>query len=636
MKPGDTGLFHWAALPWVFPISMKLMTTNSTVTEVTDRIRERSKATRTAYLRRLADTRDRDRSADRMGCANVAHAVAGIPANDKFKVVTERAPNIGIVTAYNDMLSAHAPYQTYPDIIKNEARKLGATAQVAGGVPAMCDGVTQGTPGMELSLFSRDLIAMSTAVALTHDMFDCALLLGVCDKIVPGLLIGALHFGHLPTVFVPAGPMASGMSNTAKSKVREQAAQGLVGRKGLMEAEMAAYHSVGTCTFYGTANSNQMLLEAMGLHVPGTAFIQPGNAMRETLTREAVRTVLGRAGNAGGAVFSTPPIGEMVDERCIVNAMAALLATGGSTNHLIHWVAVARAAGIVIDWDDFSQLSDVVPLLTRVYPNGSADVNEFQAAGGPGFVIGELVEAGLMHADVLTVRSGGIREFANIPALAEGEHTLSWSAAAPSKNDAVARPVSAPFSATGGLKLLNGNLGRSVIKVSAVSDDRHVIEAPARVFDSQAALHQAFTAGELDRDVICVVRWQGPQANGMPELHKLTPPLSVLQGKGFKVALVTDGRMSGASGKVPAAIHVSPEAAAGGPLAKVRDGDVIRLDAVAGTLAVLLPDDEWAEREVATLSDAQRVADGHGLGRELFAGMRRNALTAEEGACSWL
>ncbi len=615
---------------------MKLMTTHTTVTEVTDRIRERSKATRTAYLQRLTETRDRDRGAERMGCANVAHAVAGIPANDKFRVVTERAPNIGIVTAYNDMLSAHAPYQTYPDIIKNEARKLGATAQVAGGVPAMCDGVTQGTPGMELSLFSRDLIAMSTAVALTHDMFDCALLLGVCDKIVPGLLIGALHFGHLPTVFVPAGPMASGMSNTAKSKVREQAAQGLVGRKGLMEAEMAAYHSVGTCTFYGTANSNQMLLEAMGLHVPGTAFIQPGDAMRETLTREAVRTVLGRAGDTGAAAFATPPIGVMVDERCIVNAMAALLATGGSTNHLIHWVAVARSAGIVIDWDDFSRLSDVIPLLTRVYPNGSADVNEFQAAGGPGFVIGELVDGGLMHADVLTVRSGGIREFANIPTLADGEHKLSWSAAASSKNDAVARPVGAPFSATGGLKLLNGNLGRSVIKVSAVSDDRHVVEAPARVFDSQAALQQAFTAGELDRDVICVVRWQGPKANGMPELHKLTPPLSVLQGKGFKVALVTDGRMSGASGKVPAAIHVSPEAAAGGPIAKVRDGDLIRLDAVAGTLAVLLPDDEWAEREVATLSDAQRAADGHGLGRELFAGMRRNALTAEEGACSWL
>ena len=609
--------------------------THPTVRDVTDRIRERSQGLRSAYLTRLADIRDRDRGSDRMGCANVAHAVAGIPANDKFRVVTERAPNIGIVTAYNDMLSAHAPYQGYPDIIKNEARRLGATAQVAGGVPAMCDGVTQGTPGMELSLFSRDLIAMSTAVALTHDMFDSALLLGVCDKIVPGLLIGALHFGHLPTVFVPAGPMPSGLSNGAKSKVREQAAQGLVGRQGLLDAEMAAYHSVGTCTFYGTANSNQMLLEAMGLHVPGTAFIQPGDAMRETLTREAVRTVLGKAGDTG---FSCPPIGEMVDERCIVNAMVALLATGGSTNHLIHWVAVARAAGILIDWDDFSRLSDVVPLLSRVYPNGSADVNEFQAAGGPGLVIGELVDAGLMHEDVLTVRAGGIREFANVPALAgePSEQRLQWSPAAPLKNEAITRTVASPFSATGGLKLLSGNLGRSVIKVSSVPDDRHVIEAPARVFDSQAALLKAFTAGELERDVVCVVRWQGPQANGMPELHKLTPPLSVLQGKGFRVALVTDGRMSGASGKIPAAIHVSPEAAAGGPLAKVRDGDLIRLDAVAGTLAVLLPEDEWAAREAATLSDAQRIADGHGLGRELFAGMRRNALTAEEGACSWL
>jgi phosphogluconate dehydratase len=610
------------------------MSTHPTVRDVTDRIRERSHGLRSAYLTRLAEIRSRDRGSDRMGCANVAHAVAGIPANDKLKVVAERAPNLGIVTAYNDMLSAHAPYQGYPDIIKQEARRLGATAQVAGGVPAMCDGVTQGTPGMELSLFSRDVIAMSTAIALTHDMFDGALLLGVCDKIVPGLLIGALHFGHLPTVFVPAGPMPSGLSNNAKSKVREQAAQGLVGRQGLLDAEMAAYHTMGTCTFYGTANSNQMLLEAMGLHVPGTAFIQPGDAMRETLTREAVRTVLGRASETA---FNCPPIGEMVDERCIVNAMAALLATGGSTNHLIHWVAVARAAGIVIDWDDFSKLSDVIPLLTRVYPNGSADVNEFQAAGGPGFVIGELVDAGLMHGDVLTVRAGGIREFANIPTWTEGgEHRLSWAPAAPSKNDAVARTVAEPFSATGGLKLLSGNLGRSVIKVSSVPDDRHVIEAPARVFDSQAALHQAFTAGELERDVVCVVRWQGPQANGMPELHKLTPPLSVLQGKGFRVALVTDGRMSGASGKIPAAIHVSPEAAAGGPLAKVRDGDVIRLDAVAGTLAVLLPEDEWAARDTATLPEAQRIADGHGLGRELFAGMRRNALTAEEGACSWL
>ncbi|MDT4829258.1 Phosphogluconate dehydratase [compost metagenome] len=609
-----------------------MSSTHPTVRDVTDRIRARSRDTRSTYLTRLAEIRARDRGSDRMGCANVAHAVAGIPANDKFKVVAERAPNLGIVTAYNDMLSAHAPYQGYPDIIKHEARRHGATAQVAGGVPAMCDGVTQGTPGMELSLFSRDLIAMSTAVALTHDMFDGALMLGVCDKIVPGLLIGALHFGHLPTVFVPAGPMPSGLSNTAKSKVREQAAQGLVGRQGLLEAEMAAYHTVGTCTFYGTANSNQMLLEAMGLHVPGTAFIQPGDAMRETLTREAVRSVLGKASDTA---FNCPPIGEMVDERCIVNAMVALLATGGSTNHLIHWVAVARAAGILIDWDDFSQLSDVVPLLTRVYPNGSADVNEFQACGGPGFVIGELVEAGLMHADVLTVRAGGIREFANIPSLV-GENTLQWTPAAPLQKEAVTRPVSSPFSATGGLKLLGGNLGRSVIKVSSVPDDRHVIEAPARVFDSQAALQKAFTAGELERDVVCVVRWQGPQANGMPELHKLTPPLSVLQGKGFRVALVTDGRMSGASGKIPAAIHVSPEAAAGGPLAKVRDGDLIRLDAVAGTLAVLLPEDEWAARETATLSDAQRIADGHGLGRELFAGMRRNALTAEEGACTWM
>ncbi|SDC04047.1 6-phosphogluconate dehydratase [Variovorax sp. CF079] len=612
------------------------MTTHPTVRDVTERIRARSRDLRSAYLQRLTETRNRDRGSDRMGCANVAHAVAGIPASDKFKVVTERAPNIGVVSAYNDMLSAHAPYQGYPDIVKHEARRLGATAQVAGGVPAMCDGVTQGTPGMELSLFSRDVIAMGTAVALTHDMFDAALLLGVCDKIVPGLLIGALHFGHLPTVFVPAGPMPSGLSNSAKSKVREQAAQGLVGRQGLLDAEMAAYHAPGTCTFYGTANSNQMLLEAMGLHVPGTAFIQPGDAMREALTREAVRTVLGVAAKKP---YATPPIGEMVDERSIVNAMAALLATGGSTNHLIHWVAVARAAGILIDWNDFSELSEVVPLLTRVYPNGSADVNEFQAAGGPGFVIGELLDAGLMHADVLTVRAGGLREYAGIPTLAgapSDEHVLKWHAAAPSKNEAVARPVSAPFSATGGLKLLSGNLGRSVIKVSSVPDDRHVIEAPARVFDSQAELQHAFTAGELERDVVCVVRWQGPQANGMPELHKLTPPLSVLQGKGFRVALVTDGRMSGASGKVPAAIHVSPEAAAGGPLAKVRDGDLIRLDAVAGTLAVLLPADEWAERESATLPDELRIANGHGLGRDLFAGMRRNALTAEEGACTWL
>jgi phosphogluconate dehydratase len=602
-----------------------------TVEAVTQRIRERSQVTRSAYLERLSLAADRKPGAERLGCANVAHAFAALPANDKLRVVAERAPNIGIVTAFNDMLSAHAPLQHYPDIIKKEANKLGATAQVAGGVPAMCDGVTQGTAGMELSLFSRDVIAMATAVSLSHDVFDGALMLGVCDKIVPGLLIGALHFGHLPTVFVPAGPMTSGLSNNEKAKVREKAAQGLVGRAELLQAESQAYHGSGTCTFYGTANSNQMLLEAMGLHVPGTAFINPGAAMREELTREAVRTVLGITKKKRFA-----PIGAVVDERCIVNAMVALLATGGSTNHLIHWVAVARAAGIVIDWDDFSALSDVVPLLTRVYPNGSADVNQFQAAGGPGFVIQELLEGGFMHADVLTVRAGGLREFTAIPTTQSDGVTLLWEAAGASKDDSVARPVSAPFSAHGGLKLLRGNLGRSVIKVSAVPDDRHVVEAPCRVFDSQEALHQAFNANELNRDVVCVVRWQGPQANGMPELHKLTPPLAVLQGKGFKVALVTDGRMSGASGKVPAAIHVSPEAAAGGPLAKVRDGDVIRLDATGGTLQVLVADAEWQARPLEPMPQSLCVANGMGMGRELFAAMRRNALTAEAGACSWL
>ena len=423
--------------------------------------------------------------------------------------------------------------------------------------------------------------------------------------------------------------MTTGLSNNAKSKVREQAAQGLVGRAELLAAESAAYHGLGTCTFYGTANSNQMLLEAMGLHVPGTAFINPGAAVRDELTREAVRTVLGTPD------YKCPPIGRVVDERCIVNAMVALLATGGSTNHLIHWVAVARAAGIVIDWDDFSALSDVVPMLSQVYPNGSADVNQFQAAGGPGYVIRELLDAGFMHADVLTSRAGGLREYTGIPYAAEGG-SLQWTPVGVSQDEAVVRPASAPFSPSGGLKLLLGNLGRSVIKISAVPDDRHVIEAPCRVFDSQDALQHAFTANELNQDVICVVRWQGPQANGMPELHKLTPPLAVLQGKGFKVALVTDGRMSGASGKVPAAIHVSPEAAAGGPLARVRDGDVVRLDANAGVLQVLVSEEDWATREVLVMPPALRVANGVGTGRELFANMRRNALSAEEGACSWL
>ena len=615
------------------------MKLHSIVEAVTAGICTRSLASRRSYLERLAFAAQRPPAAQRLGCANVAHAFAALPANDKLRVVAERAPNIGIVTAYNDMLSAHAPLQHYPDIIKAEARRLGATAQVAGGVPAMCDGVTQGTPGMELSLFSRDVIAMSTAIALSHDVFDGALLLGVCDKIVPGLLIGALQFGHLPAVFVPAGPMTSGLSNSAKSKVREQAAQGLVGRAELLDAESRAYHGAGTCTFYGTANSNQMLLEAMGLHVPGTAFINPGASVREELTREAVRTLLGITRSRRFA-----PIGQVVDERCIVNAMVALLATGGSTNHLIHWVAVARAAGIVIDWDDFSALSEAVPLLTRVYPNGQADVNQFQAAGGPGFVIRELLDAGLMHADVLTVRAGGLREYTAVPTAQAGGGALHWVEAGASSDDSVVRPVSAPFSATGGLKLLRGNLGRSVIKISAVPDGRHVVQAPCRVFDSQEALHAAFGAGQLDRacldhpdgGLVCVVRWQGPQANGMPELHKLTPPLAVLQGKGFKVALVTDGRMSGASGNIAAAIHVSPEAAAGGPLARVRDGDVIRLDATAGTLQVLVSAAEWDARAIEPMPEALRDANGLGLGRELFAGMRRSALTAEEGACSWL
>ena len=619
------------------------MPLNDNVAQVTARIAHRSQVTRAAYLKQTDDAAARKPGADRLGCANVAHAFAAMPAPDKARASglasipvvsgndngTERGPNIGMVTAYNDLLSAHAPLQHYPSWVKEEARKWGATAQVAGGVPAMCDGVTQGTAGMELSLFSRDVIAMATAVSLSHDVFDAALMLGVCDKIVPGLLIGALQFGHLPTVFVPAGPMGTGMSNDEKSKVREKAAQGLVGRSELLQAESAAYHSEGTCTFYGTANSNQMLLEAMGLHVPGTAFVNPGDGLRKELTLESVRTVLQLV-----KAKNYTPIGRLVDEKCIVNAMVALLATGGSTNHLIHWVAVARAAGLIIDWDDFSALSDVVPLLTRVYPNGSADVNQFQAAGGPGFVIRELLDAGFMHADVLTVRSGGLREFTHKPIFVSGQ--LAWQATGESKDESVVRPASSPFSATGGLRLLQGNLGRSVIKVSAVPEDRHVVEAPAKVFNSQEEMLNAFQAGEMNRDMVCVVRWQGPQANGMPELHKLTPSLAVLQGQGFKVALVTDGRMSGASGKVPAAIHVSPEAASGGPLARVLDGDVIRLDAVAGTLQVLVEEADWAARTPASMPTELQAANSKGMGRELFTNLRKHALKAEEGACTWL
>ena len=598
------------------------------IADITARIRERSAPARQAYLARIDRLVQRPPGAQRMGCANVAHAFAAMPGDERFRVVTERAPNLAVVTAYNDMLSAHQPYENYPALLRDEARRLGATLQVAGGVPAMCDGVTQGLPGMEMSLFSRDTIAMGTAIALTHDVFDGALLLGICDKIVPGLLIGALHFGHLPCVFVPAGPMSTGLSNSDKAKVREQHAQGQVGRDKLMEAEQAAYHGPGTCTFYGTANSNQMLLEAMGLHVPGAAFVHPHAPLREALTREAVGTLLGITQRQ-----RFTPIGRLVDERVIVNAMVTLLATGGSTNHLIHWVAVARAAGISIDWTDFAELSAEVPLLARVYPNGQADVNQFQAAGGTGFVLGQLLDSGCLHGDVATVAAGGMAAYGTAPELVDG--ALRWTPSV-GGDTAIVRPAAEPFSATGGLKLLTGKLGRSVIKVSAVPEDRHVVEAPAIVFESQESLQRAFKAGELQRDFIAVVRFQGPRANGMPELHKLTPPLAVLQNQGFKVALVTDGRMSGASGKVPAAIHVSPEALAGGPLARVRTGDLIRLDAVNGELEVLVDDAEWAARPLATIDAAQAEDNAHGLGRELFGGMRRNVTSAEEGAVTWL
>ena len=608
---------------------------HSTLIHVTERIRERSAKLRGAYLARIDQLNNRQRGFERMGCANVAHAVAALPANDKLRIVAEKAPHLGVVTSYNDMLSAHQPYEGYPAQIRAEAHRLGATVQVAGGVPAMCDGVTQGLPGMELSLFSRDTIAMSTAIALTHDVFDAALLLGICDKIVPGLLIGALHFGHLPCVFVPAGPMSSGITNSDKAKVRELYAQGKVGRDELLKSESAAYHGAGTCTFYGTANSNQMLLEAMGLHVPGSAFVHPHDDLRTALTREAVSTALNISGRLPGQ--AAKPIGQLVDERCIVNAMAALLATGGSTNHLIHWVAVARSAGILIDWSDFSELSGVVPLLARVYPNGSADVNQFQAAGGPGFVIRELLDAGLMHEDVISVAGDSLRPYTFVPtAVGQGGEVKRDALQAASGDEGVVRTAAAPFSATGGLKLLAGNLGRAVIKVSAVPEDRHTVEAPCRIFTTQEAMQAAFKAGELDRDVIVVVRFQGPHANGMPELHKLTPPLAVLQGKGFKVALVTDGRMSGASGKVPAAIHVSPEALAGGPLARLRDGDVVRVCALTGELQALVDEADWAARDVATLAPAEAEVNAHDLGRELFAGMRRNVLSAEEGAITWL
>jgi phosphogluconate dehydratase len=562
-----------------------------------------------------------------MGCANIAHAFAALPHNEKLRVVADKALHLGVVTAYNDMLSAHQPYETYPALIRDEARRRGATVQVAGGVPAMCDGVTQGQPGMELSLFSRDVIAMATGVALSHDAFDAVLCLGVCDKIVPGLLIGALAFGHLPAVFVPAGPMPSGLPNAEKARVRREYAEGKAGRDVLLAAEMQSYHSPGTCTFYGTANSNQFLMEVMGLHVPGAAFVAPGTPLRDALTEAATRQAA--AITALGSQYR--PLGRIVDERSVANAIVALLATGGSTNHTIHLVAIAAAAGIRIDWNDFDELSHAVPLLARVYPNGKADVNQFQAAGGTGFVIRELLAAGLLHGDVETIVGTGLAPYTQEPWLENG--VLQWRPAPEASGDeSIVRPASRPFSADGGIRVMRGNLGRAVIKTSALQPQHFVVEAPAIVFEDQSELLAAFKAGQLERDFVAVVRFQGPRANGMPELHKLTPSLTVLQERGHKVALVTDGRMSGASGPVPAAIHLTPEADAGGPIARVRTGDVLRVDAHAGTLELLGPDPRWLERAPARATHDSRF----GSGRELFASFRRIVGDAESGALSCL
>ncbi|GLH73292.1 phosphogluconate dehydratase [Geothrix limicola] len=606
------------------------MALNPHVAAITDRIRARSRTSREAYLAQIRDAASATPHRCEVSCANLAHTFAA-SGPDKPALREGKQPNLGIVTAYNDMLSAHQPLGDYPAWIKEAARAAGATAQVAGGVPAMCDGITQGQPGMELSLFSRDVIAMSTAVALSHNVFDAALCLGVCDKIVPGLLIGALQFGHLPVIFVPGGPMVTGISNEEKAKVRQRAAAGQADRTELLETEAKSYSAPGTCTFYGTANSNQMLMEIMGLHLPGTAFVPAGSALREALTRRAAERVAALV--AGGPEYT--PLGLVIDERAIVNGMVGLLATGGSTNHTLHLVAIARAAGIQIDWSDFDALSAQVPLLTRVYPNGQADVNAFHRAGGMGYLIRELLEAGLLHGDVLTVAGPGLNPYTQAPELAPelGPGGLVWrEAPATSGDEEVLRPALRPFSHNGGLRLLTGNLGRSVIKVSSVKPEHRHILAPARVFDSQEALQEAYRAGELNRNVVAVVRFQGPRANGMPELHQLTPPLANLQDRGYRVALVTDGRMSGASGKVPAAIHASPEALMGGPLAKIQNGDLIELDAERGTLEIRVDPAEWAVRPLA---QPPTSSQGRGSGRELFGLFRAHATTAEAGATSF-
>jgi len=601
------------------------MTLHQRVAEVTDRLRARSRDSREAYLARIRRAAEKGPHRATLSCGNLAHGFAACALTDKKALKGDVVPNLGIITAYNDMLSAHQPFERFPELIKRAARDAGGVAQVAGGVPAMCDGVTQGQPGMELSLFSRDVIAMAAAVGLSHNMFDAAVFLGVCDKIVPGLVIAALTFGHLPVVFVPAGPMPSGMPNDEKARIRQLYAEGKVGRDELLEAESQSYHGPGTCTFYGTANSNQMLMEIMGLHLPGASFVNPNTPLRDALTAEATRRAL--AITALGNAYT--PVGEMIDERAVVNGVVGLHATGGSTNHTMHLIAMAAAAGIQLTWDDLADLSEVVPLVCRIYPNGLADVNHFHAAGGMGTLISQLLDAGLLHDDVMTVWGPGLDGYRQEPKLTTDGAVVWQPGAGKSHDEAVLAPLGKPFSPNGGLKMLDGNLGRAVIKISAVKPERHVIEAPAVIFHSQDDLMAAFKAGELEKDFIAVVRFQGPQAIGMPELHKLTPPLGVLQDKGFKVALVTDGRMSGASGKVPAAIHVTPEAAEGGPIAKLREGDMLRLDAGAGTLTALVPDDEWAAREPATedLSPSH-----HGLGRELFATFRAAAGPADRGA----
>jgi len=600
------------------------MTLHPTVHEVTERIRERSRDTRAAYLAQIEHDRANEPTRAGMSCTNLAHAFAAAPVNDKMVLRAERLSNIAIVSAYNDMLSAHQPLEAFPAIIKQAAREAGGVAQFAGGVPAMCDGVTQGAAGMELSLFSRDVIAMSTAVALSHNVFDAVLCLGVCDKIVPGLVIGALKFGHLPTILVPAGPMTTGLSNDRKAQIRQLFAQGKADRAALLEAESQAYHGPGTCTFYGTANSNQMLMEVMGLHLPGTAFVNPNTPLREALTAESARRVLAITQRGGHYT----PMGHVVDERAIVNGIVGLHATGGSTNHTIHLVAMARAAGVCINWDDFHDLSAVVPLLARIYPNGSADVNHFHAAGSIGFLIRELLGAGLLHEDVKTVAGDGLHHYCREPWLQDG--VLAWRDAPTASGDEdVLRPASRPFSADGGLKVMTGNLGRAVLKVSAIKPEHRVVEAPAIVFDSQEDMLEAFKRDKLNRDFVAVVRFQGPKANGMPELHKLTPSLGILQDDGYKVALVTDGRMSGASGKVPAAIHVSPEALAGGDIGRVRTGDMVRVDGHAGTLDVLVDAATLAARDIPAPDLRLHQA---GIGRELFASFRKLAATAEEGA----